>query len=232
MNSLLVKKSVIALAALAVAMAVAPTRARAGTGSDAASEGQVARAADDHSSAPAFELSLKAGGHFPQITNKLGTNFDAILKFGYGVAVDRRLQLFIDLGYSQPTHDTSATDPRLGMTGAMYQSTLTVRALSTTVGGQFFFLPMNSFLLPYGGLGLQLHFVKSTVTGSGGNAFGDNDETSTQVGGAGFGGLGLHLGPGILLGELRFAYAGIGQKVTGSANIGALSVLLGYGLLL
>ncbi|HXI60360.1 MAG TPA: hypothetical protein VNO55_30065 [Polyangia bacterium] len=230
MNFLLLKKTVIALAAVGAAITTAPARARAGT--DPASEGQVSRAADDQSSAPAFELSLKAGGHFPQLTNKLGTNFDAILKFGYGVAVDRRLQLFIDLGYSQPAHDTSATDPRLGMAGAMYQSTVTVRALSTTVGGQFFFLPMNSFLLPYGGLGLQLHFVKSTVTGSGGNAFGDNDETSTQIGGAAFGGLGLHLGPGLLLGELRFGYAGIGQKVTGDANIGALSVLLGYGLLL
>jgi hypothetical protein len=182
---------------------------------------------------PALEISLKAGGHFPQITGKLGTNFDAVLKVGYGVALDHRLQLFVDLGYSQPTHTAQASDPRLGTAGAAYSSTLTVRDLSTTVGAAYFLLPPGAFLVPYAGAGLRLHFLKSDVVGTGASAaFGENTETSTQVGGAVFGGAGLHLGPGLLLGELRFGYAPVGQKVTGQANVGALSVLLGYGLLL
>jgi hypothetical protein len=179
-----------------------------------------------------LELSLKAGGHFPQVTNHLGTNFDAILKFGVGVAVERRLQIFVELGYTQPTHETTSMDPRLGMAGAPYTSTLTVRELAANLGAQFFFTPLSSFVLPYAGLAAQAHFVKSEVVGSSmGTPFGENDETSTQIGGAVFGGAGLHLGPGLLLGELRFGYAGIGQKVTGQANIGALSALLGYGVM-
>lgn len=227
MNTHWIRTSLFIKALLATAVLAAPRAARADE-TVATTTATTAPAA-----VPTVELSLKAGGHFPQLTNHLGTNFDAILKAGFGVALEKRLQLFIDFGYTQPTHGTTANDARLGSAGAGYQSDLTVRELSTMVGGQFFFSPMTSFLLPYAGLGLQLHFVKSIVTGSGGGmSFGENDETSTQVGGAAFGGLGLHLGPGMLLGELRFAYAPIGQKVTGQANIGALSVLLGYGLLL
>jgi hypothetical protein len=40
------------------------------------------------------------------------------------------------------------------------------------------------------------------------------------------------VGPGLLLGELNLNYPPINQKVTGASNVGALSILLGYGLLL
>ena len=183
--------------------------------------------------APMFEVSLKAGGHFPQLTNELGTNLDALLKVGVGVALERRLQVFGELGYTQPTHKATVPgDARLGASGAGYTSTMTVRELNTSLGLAYFFAPLQDHLLPYAGAGLRLHFVKSTVEGGApAAAFGKNEETSTQVGGQAFGGLGLRLGPGLALGELRFSYAGIGQKVTGDANIGSVSVLLGYGLL-
>ena len=45
-------------------------------------------------------------------------------------------------------------------------------------------------------------------------------------------GLGVHLGPGLVLGELAFDWAPIRERVTGPANVGALSFVLGYGLLL
>jgi|GEM_PF-5991416 len=184
-------------------------------------------------SAPTWEISLKAGGHFPQIANKLGTNFDAILKVGYGVALERRLQIFADFAYSQPARTSSGTDMRLGASGAEYTSTITVRDLTTTLGAEYL-IPVDSHLwLPYAGVGLQLHFLKSDVKGNAaGTSFGDTSETSTQVGGVVFGGTGIRLGPGLILGELRFGFATVSQKVTGSANVGALSVLLGYGLLL
>jgi hypothetical protein len=70
--------------------------------------------------------------------------------------------------------------------------------------------------------GLQLRFLRSDVSGSGGSAFGDTSETSTQIGGALFGGVGLHARPGLVLGELRFGFAPVSQTVTGSANVGAL----------
>jgi hypothetical protein len=59
-----------------------------------------------------------------------------------------------------------------------------------------------------------------------------NAETDTRVGGVIFGGAGLHLGPGLLLGEFSVSHAPVGQRLTGVANLGAISVLLGYGVLL
>lgn len=182
--------------------------------------------------APSLELSLKAGGHFPQLTNALGTSFDVIFKVGYAPFGTRQLQLFADVGYSQPSHVLSADDPRLGADGAAYTSTLTVQDLATTFGAAWFFLPPSESLAPYAGAGLRIHFLKATVDGAAGEAFGHYQETDTRVGGVAFGGVGYRLGPGRILGELAFGYAPVDQRVTGTTNIGALSVLLGYGLML
>lgn len=204
-----------------------------GSSPDSFGETPAASESEATSHVPMLELSLKAGGRFPQLTNDLGTNFDAILKFGVGVALERRLQVFLEVNYTQPTAYASATDPRLGEMGASYDSELTMREFGITVGGQYFWRPLRSFWLPYAGLGLQVRMLRSEVVGTGNaTAFGQNDETSTQIGGVGFGGIGVHLGPGLAFGELRFNMAPVGQKVTGDSNIGALSVLLGYGLLL
>lgn len=178
-----------------------------------------------------MELSLKAGGHFPQVSNKLQTSFDAAVKFGYGVALERRLQVFIELGYSQPSYKVKDTDGRLGTSGEDYVSTIKVRDLGLTLGGAYFIPVPVPLLLPYAGAGLQLHFVRSVVQGAGAMSFGRTDETVTKVGGVLFGGTGFKVGPGLLLGELRFGYTPISQKVTGPANIGHLSVLLGYGIM-
>lgn len=187
----------------------------------------------EDASVPMYEVSLKAGGHFPQLTNDLNTNFDALLKFGVGIALERRLQLFGEFGYTQPTHEAKVVnDPRLGAAGGPYKSEMTVRDLNTSLGLTYFFREMTAHWLPYAGAGVRFHFLKSEVTGdTAGTAFGKNDETSTQIGGQAFGGLGFRAGPGLLLGELRFSYAPVAQKVTGDANVGSTSLLLGYGLL-
>jgi hypothetical protein len=182
----------------------------------------------------ALELSLKAGGHFPQLTNPLGTSFDGILKVGYGVTRDRRLQVFLDFAYTQPSNTVTGSDPRLGEMGSGYRSTLTIRDLSNTLGVAYFIPAGQPWLLPYAGGGLQIHFVKSTerATTDAGVLLGEHTETATGLGAAVFGGAGFRLGPGLLLGELRFGYTPVSQRVTGSSNIGALSVLVGYGIML
>lgn len=181
--------------------------------------------------APRFELSLKAGGHFPQIVNSLGTTFDGVVKFGVAPFSGRQLQIFADLGYSRPSHTVTQTDPRLGAEGESYTSVLTVNDLRLTAGLQYFFVPTSGNLLPYAGAGIRMHMLRIEVDGASEQAFGDNRETSTRPGGVGFGGVALKLGPGIVLGELSFGYAPVDERVTGTSNIGALSVLLGYGLM-
>lgn len=197
-----------------------------------ASAESVSTQVDEPTPAPAFEISLKAGGHFPQLVNSLGTSFDGILKVGYAPFESRRFQLFADLGFSQPRHSFSATDPRLGTDGGAYGTTVVVKDLAATVGAQYFLLDPREHLVPYVGLGVRTHFIRAETTGATSTPFGEYVETDTRVGGVAYGGVGFHLGPGLLLGELAFGYAPVDERVTGTTNIGALSVLLGYGLLL
>lgn len=181
---------------------------------------------------PSLEIALKGGAHLPQVINKLGTSFDATLMIGYAPFESRQLQFFVDVGYSQPSQTVKGTDPRLGDAGADYTSTLTMRDLAMSLGLSYFFRSPARTLVPYAGAGVRAHFLKAEVSGAGGAEFGQNNETDTRFGGVVFAGLGIHLGPGLLLGEVSFNYAPIDQKVTGNTNVGALSLLLGYGLLL
>ena len=178
---------------------------------------------------PQFEIALKAGGHFPEVWNKLGPSYDLVLKAGWAPLEDRRLQTFVELGYSQPSKTSSGFDPRLGAGGANYSTNLSVRDLSTRVGAQWSFigsLPVT----PYAGAALRLDFVKSVVTGSAaGVPFDEYRETGTQFGGMVFGGVAYRLWRGELLGEVAFSYTPIRQRVTDKANIASTSLLLGYG---
>lgn len=177
---------------------------------------------------PKFEIALKAGGHFPEGWNKLGPSFDVVLKVGYAPLEDRRLQAFVEAGYTQPSKTTTGNDPRLGAAGADYSTTLKVQDLTTRLGAQWSFLGTLP-VTPYAGAALRVDFVKSVVTGTGGATFNEYRETGTQFGGTVFGGVTLRLWHGTLLGELSLNYTPIKQRVTEKANIGATSLLLGYG---
>jgi hypothetical protein len=184
-------------------------------------------------SAPSLELSLKAGGRFPQVVSGLGTALDGVLKVGYAPLSSRQLQFFADVGYAAPSQTLEAQDPRLGEAGSPYTSTLVLRDLATTFGVSWFILPPSSNLLPYAGGGLRAHFLSAEVEGGAqGAAFGPARETDTRFGAILFGGAGYRIGPGMVLGELAFDYTPIAHFVTGPSNVGALSVRLGYGILL
>lgn len=185
----------------------------------------VVQEAPRQDSLPRFELALKAGGHFPEVWNKLGPSYDLALKAGWAPLEDRRLQTFFELGYSNPTKTSSGSDPRLG---ADYTTKLSVQDLSTRVGAQWSFIG-NLPVTPYAGAALRLDFVKSVVTGSAGAPFDEYRETGTQFGGMVFGGAAFRLWRGELLGELAFSYTPIRQRVTDKANIASTSVMLGYG---
>lgn len=191
-----------------------------------------ADASESSSDAIGLEISLKAGGHFPQLMSPLGTTFDGVLKLGYSPLENKQIQFFTELGYSQPSYTFSGSDPRLGDGGEDFTSTLTLRDLNTSLGAAYFFLPLDSVLVPYAGAGVRAHFLRFEVEAAGGSDFGRHEETATRFGGMVFGGAGFHLGPGLLLGEVRVGYAPVEEVVSGVTNIGHLSVMLGYGLLL
>ena len=56
----------------------------------------------------------------------------------------------------------------------------------------------------------------------------EHSETSTQAGFLLRLGADYRLGPGALIGEVRFPFAAVGQRTTGESNVGAVSIAVGY----
>lgn len=180
--------------------------------------------------APSVELSLKGGVHLPQIANPLQTSFDAVLKVGYALPfLERRLQVFLDLGYTQPEVTVKGTDARVP-TGS-FTSTTVVRDFATSLGLCFFILEPSKPLVPYVSAGARLHFLLAETTGSAGGAeFGKYEETDTRFGGVFAVGAGYRLGPGRVLLEVALNVLPVDQRLTGTSNASSLSIVAGYGL--
>ena len=188
-----------------------------------------ARAAPPPPKPPAFEVSLKFGVHLPQIANPLTTSFDGILKVGYGLPfIERRLQIFLDLAYTQPSVTITGADARVA--GGTFTSTTTLRDLATSLGLCFFILEPSRVLVPYVSAGVRVHFLRGETSGTAGSSpLGKYEETDTRFGAVFAAGVGLRLGPGRLLAELTFNVLPVDQRLTGVSNASSLSVLLGYG---
>jgi hypothetical protein len=92
---------------------------------------------------------------------------------------------------------------------------------------------LSDSITPYAGLGLRVYLLESIVKGgAGGQGFAETKEQSTKWG---FGlplGAELALGPGALTGELLLQWGPFDHTLTGDTNLGGMSLLLGYRLLL
>jgi hypothetical protein len=173
-------------------------------------------------------VSLLAGGQLS--TSKLGASFDGMVKLEHPMS--GWFEVFAELGYAQPTTSLSAASTQLGASGATsYQATLSMQEVMVTAGAAYLLRTRISALSAYAGVGARAHFIKSTANGSDGNAFGSNVEASTVFGAVALGGAAYRLGPGRALGELQVGWAPAQQQFTGPSNLGAVSLLLGYGLL-
>ena len=177
-----------------------------------------------------FMVSLEAGVHFPQIANPLQTSLDAVLKVGFGLPfLERRLQIFLDLSYTQPIVTVTGSDARVP-TGT-FTTTTVLRDVATTLGLCFFILEPSRVLVPFVSAGARVHFLHAETTGlAGSSSFGTWKETDTRFGGVFAAGVGYQLGPGRVLAELTLSVLPVDQRLTGLSNASALSVLLGYGL--
>ena len=180
--------------------------------------------------APSVEVSLKFGVHLPQIANPLTTSFDGLLKVGFGLPfLQRRLQIFLDLAYTQPSVTVTGADARVA--GGTFTSTTVVRDLATSLGLCFFILEPSRTVVPYVSAGVRVHFLRAETNGSAGSpTFGGYEETDTRFGGVFAAGAGFRLGPGRILAEVAFNLLPVDQRLTGASNASSLSVLLGYGL--
>lgn len=131
---------------------------------------------------PTALIGVRVGGFFPQVFNELSTSYLVSVGGGYVLpALDHRLAIVVDAGYTRPEREQTIEDPRLAE--GSYSYTLIQHDLTFFVGGHYHFLDLRETFIPYAGLGLRVHLLKSEIDGQSGEPrFGTNEETSTQFG--------------------------------------------------
>lgn len=154
------------------------------------------------------------------------------LELGYVFPwLDRSIALLLAADYAAPkSSGTKTGDPRVE--GGTYDWHLTEQMLALMPVVMFRYTKLRS-VVPYAGIGPRIYLLQSTVRGAVGSVtIPETTERSTKVGfGVPFG-VEVKLGPGALIGELLLEYGSLDHTATGSSNTGALSLALGYRILL
>ena len=133
----------------------------------------------------------------------------------------------IDVGYSQPTHGATVSDPRVP--GGQYNFTLTEQELTIFLGPKIFIGRVDRDVIGFIAAGLKIYGLRSTENASAqGQSFGTNQELALTYGGAARGGVGKRAGPGRIIAELEVAYAPVPETLTGSSNVADVGVQVGY----
>ena len=141
----------------------------------------------------------------------------------------RRLAIVIAADYTQPTATGSAMDPRVA--GGTFTWKLTERELGLMAVIMYRATQVKR-VTPYAGIGPRALFLESTVGDDGLPVISDTTEVSTKVGVGVPLGAELRLGPGRLTAELLLQYGALDHVATGDSHTGAVSLAVGYRLLL
>lgn len=207
----------------------------------AAASETVPKKQDDH---PARDASIVVAPHagvtFPQLTSELQTWPIFGLELGYMFdfdvgSMERPLQVGLDVMYTQPSSAGTGDSSNLGGTdgdGADYSYDLTQQMLILELYGLWRFMPAGDTVSAYGLLGPRAYLMRSIMEarGNGGESFGTNYETKTQIGLVAGGGVDVALGPGTMFAALEFGWSDLKERITGDSNTGALVLDLGYRL--
>jgi Outer membrane protein beta-barrel domain len=177
-------------------------------------------------------LGLKLGAGFSQPFGDLGSSFLTEFEAGYALPfAQRSLAIFVSGAYMQPgAEGKDLADARLPG-AADYE--LSQQELLLTLGATYRLHLPTKLVRPYASIGPRLFLMRTKVSGSaGGEPFGDNEETATDVGLFGALGAELHLDPGAVLFEVSMTWAHVDGYVLRDTSAGALAVALGYRLFL
>jgi hypothetical protein len=185
---------------------------------------------------PALLLAVRLGPSFPQAFNKLDTNFVLDVELALQLPFfHRRFGLFLDGSFSQPTASGTKQSAQIGASGGqgdMVGYTLTQRDFGVTLGVQYLHFVKQRVGL-YLGVGAKVHFTRDIVDQHAGSVdLGTNTEDSSRIGVIARAGLGIKLGPGMLVIELHYEHAPVKQLVTGDDNTADLAAQLGYAFFL
>lgn len=178
-------------------------------------------------------LGGKVGAGIGKPLNEAGPSVAAQLELGYVLPpLDHTFEPFLAFAYSAPSLEGTSrqSDPRLPGDGIVrYRVDQQIGALDLGVRAR---LPLAA-ITPYAAAGGRMFMLRSTVSGEvAGEPFGSSEETGTAWGAFFAAGAELNLGPGALLAELQLGYGGVDAFVLRDTNAGALSLFLGYRLML
>jgi hypothetical protein len=180
-------------------------------------------------------LGAKVGGGLGKPFSEFGATPVVELELGYMLPpLHRSFELFVSGQYAQPgiSGVTSQADPRLPSDGRIHYD-LTQQELALSLGALYRIDVGTKMLMPYGGVAGRMYMLNTQIKGTaGGQSYGDNHETRNAFGLSLLGGVELYLGPGALLGELSFGWASVNGFVLRNTNLGALSLAVGYRLML
>ena len=173
-------------------------------------------------------LGLKLGGGFSQPFGDLGTSFLTELEVGYTLPVAKHaFAVFLSGAYTVPGAEGKNLEDERLPGPASYE--LTQQELLLTLGLTYLLHLPTKLVRPYASIVPRLFLMRTTVNGSaGGEDFGENDETATDIGVFGALGAELHLGPGAALFELSMTWAKVDGYVLRDTSAGSLGVGLGY----
>lgn len=144
-------------------------------------------------------------------------------------AASHHVAVGLVVDYTQPTTRGTEMDPRV--TGGSYTWQLTERELGVMPVVLYRARPMGT-ITPYAGIGPRLLLTRSTVEDDGAPTIEATEEVSTEFGfGVPVGGE-LPLGPGRLTGELLLQYGTLDHTATGDSHAGAVSLAVGYRMIL
>lgn len=176
-------------------------------------------------------LGARLGVLLPQAFSPLQASHFIELEGGYLLPFARRLlAVTASVAHSAPTTEGSGVDPRLPGGGYRYHIRQDQLILGLNIQAR---IPLGR-LMPYLGLGPRLFLLRTTTTGgaTGGTAFPESQEVSTEAGLGAPVGVDLRLGPGQLFAEGQLLYAPLAQRVTGEQSVGAFTLCAGYRLVL
>lgn len=181
-------------------------------------------------------LGGKVGGGFG--VSGLGATPVFELELGYapdlGGSIGHSLEIFLIGQYAQPgvNGDAPKTDPRF-TAGAPFSYDVTQQMFSLSLGALYRFDVGSKLLMPYGGLGGRMYLLNTKAKADvKGEPLGESSETRTDFGLVVLGGLDVFLGPGALLGEVSFSWAPLNGYVMRETNLAALSLAVGYRVML
>jgi hypothetical protein len=181
-------------------------------------------------------LGLKLGAVVPQIFSNLSPAMAGTVEAAFTLPfLGQRLALYLDFSYCRPDYIVRGEpDPRL--LGGEYRYRITEDQYALGVGALArVFAPRSQDLFGlnfYGKLGMRKEFQKASVSGKAMSGLGTTQEVASEASFFVGAGAEFALGPGALVLEIDFDYAGVNHQLSGNAATGGLGFLAGYVVIL